>query len=177
MPSLPPCDAHSLCCSRPPAQVAEYIKERDGLAKAPNPDHIFLTDGASVGVRACLNALLRGPHDGVLVPIPQYPLYSASIALYQGSLVPYQLDEARARAPAAPPSGAARPFGVAKGRLPLRAVPPVFGDTACRVGWAPLRKEGVHRQLRPAAARVAYGRLGASRAGAAAHVVARACVF
>lgn len=28
-----------------------------------------------------------------MVPIPQYPLYSASIALYGGQLVPYYLDE------------------------------------------------------------------------------------
>lgn len=58
-------------------------------------------DGASVGVRACLNALIRGPHDGVLVPIPQYPLYSASIALYQGALVGYELVRALLRALAA----------------------------------------------------------------------------
>jgi glutamate--glyoxylate aminotransferase len=47
-----------------------------------------------VGVRSCLNALIRDSRDGVLVPIPQYPLYSASIALYGGSLVPYSLNEA-----------------------------------------------------------------------------------
>jgi glutamate--glyoxylate aminotransferase len=47
-----------------------------------------------VGVRSCLNALIRDARDGVLVPIPQYPLYSASIALYGGSLVPYALNEA-----------------------------------------------------------------------------------
>ena len=74
-------------------EVAAFIKQRDGLAVEPNPDHIFLTDGASVGVRSCLNALIRDKRDGVLVPIPQYPLYSASIALYGGSLVPYSLDE------------------------------------------------------------------------------------
>jgi DNA-binding transcriptional MocR family regulator len=44
--------------------------------------HIFVTDGASVSVRMCLNALIRDSSDGVLVPIPQYPLYSASITLY-----------------------------------------------------------------------------------------------
>jgi len=29
-----------------------------------------------------LNAMIRDSRDGVLVPIPQYPLYSASIQLY-----------------------------------------------------------------------------------------------
>ena len=43
---------------------------------------IFLTDGASVSVRMCLNALIRDERDGILVPVPQYPLYSASIQLY-----------------------------------------------------------------------------------------------
>lgn len=29
----------------------------------------------------------------VLVPVPQYPLYSAAISLFGGSLVPYYLEE------------------------------------------------------------------------------------
>lgn len=29
----------------------------------------------------------------MLVPVPQYPLYSATISLYGGSLVPYYLEE------------------------------------------------------------------------------------
>ena len=28
-----------------------------------------------------LKLVLRGPDDGVMVPIPQYPLYSAALAL------------------------------------------------------------------------------------------------
>ena len=40
-----------------------------------------------------LTALLRSAQDGVLVPIPQYPLYSASIQLHNGTLLPYYLDE------------------------------------------------------------------------------------
>lgn len=37
--------------------------------------------------------MIRGPQDGVLVPIPQYPLYSAAIQLLNGSLVGYYLKE------------------------------------------------------------------------------------
>jgi glutamate--glyoxylate aminotransferase len=33
-------------------------------------------------VRLALNAIIRDSNDGILVPIPQYPLYSASIQLY-----------------------------------------------------------------------------------------------
>jgi glutamate--glyoxylate aminotransferase len=61
-------------------EVADFIQARDGHAADPNS--IFLTDGASVAVRMALNAMIRDNRDGVLVPIPQYPLYSASIQLY-----------------------------------------------------------------------------------------------
>ena len=57
------------------------------------PGNLFLTDGASPGVRMCLNALIRDDRDSILVPVPQYPLYSASIALYNGSFTGYYLDE------------------------------------------------------------------------------------
>jgi len=73
-------------------EIADYIKRRDGVEDV-DPDSIFMTDGASVAVRLGLNTLIRGKRDGILVPIPQYPLYSASIELYGGSLVGYELDE------------------------------------------------------------------------------------
>lgn len=37
-----------------------------------------------MAVRMCLQALIRNSTDGVLVPIPQYPLYSASLQLLGG---------------------------------------------------------------------------------------------
>eukprot|EP00210_Caulerpa_lentillifera_P002693 g2573.t1 len=72
-------------------EVAEFIKNRDG--HDGDAECIFLTDGASVGVRLLLNALIRNQQDCILVPIPQYPLYSASIALYGGNMMGYYLDE------------------------------------------------------------------------------------
>lgn len=47
------------------------------------------------GVRMLLTCLLRGGElrDGLLTPIPQYPLYSASLTLLGGTLVPYHLNE------------------------------------------------------------------------------------
>ncbi|CAI7808692.1 unnamed protein product [Closterium sp. NIES-54] len=73
--------------------VAEGIARRDGYAASA--DDIFLTDGASpaVCVQMILKLLVRSKADGVLCPIPQYPLYSASLALNGGTLVPYYLDE------------------------------------------------------------------------------------
>jgi aspartate/methionine/tyrosine aminotransferase len=74
-------------------EVAQYIQERDG--HAAEVGNIFLTDGASPGVKAMLQLLIRDHTDGILVPIPQYPLYSASITLQGGSLVSYELDESK----------------------------------------------------------------------------------
>ena len=72
--------------------VADFITRRDGIPA--NKDHILLTDGASKGVEAAIVALLRDRHDGIMIPIPQYPLYSAEIALRGGQAIPYYLDEA-----------------------------------------------------------------------------------
>ncbi|KAG1342565.1 alanine aminotransferase 2 [Cocos nucifera] len=72
--------------------IAAGIAARDGFAASA--DDIFLTDGASPAVHMMMQLLIRSEKDGFLCPIPQYPLYSASIALHGGSLVPYYLDEA-----------------------------------------------------------------------------------
>ncbi|MQI71959.1 aminotransferase class I/II-fold pyridoxal phosphate-dependent enzyme, partial [Escherichia coli] len=72
-------------------EVAEFIHRRDGYPS--DPELIYLTDGASKGVMQILNTIIGGQRDGILVPVPQYPLYSATIALLGGSLVPYYLEE------------------------------------------------------------------------------------
>jgi aspartate/methionine/tyrosine aminotransferase len=72
--------------------VADFITRRDGIPA--DKDHILLTDGASKGVEAAIVALLRDRNDGIMIPIPQYPLYSAEIALRGGQAIPYYLDEA-----------------------------------------------------------------------------------
>jgi aspartate/methionine/tyrosine aminotransferase len=71
--------------------VAEFIRERDGLDA--DPESIFLTDGASKGVQGALRVLISSPRDGIMIPIPQYPLYSATITLFEGKQVGYYLDE------------------------------------------------------------------------------------
>ncbi len=71
--------------------IADFITRRDGIPA--DKDHILLTDGASKGVEAAIVALLRDPDDGIMIPIPQYPLYSAEIALRGGRAIPYYLDE------------------------------------------------------------------------------------
>merc|ERR1711872_1021447 len=77
--------------------VAEYITNRDGGIES-DWKNIMLCAGASEGIRACLK-LMTGPGEGkrpgVMIPIPQYPLYSASLAEYNMDQVGYYLDEAR----------------------------------------------------------------------------------
>ncbi|CAN6210809.1 unnamed protein product [Urochloa humidicola] len=73
--------------------VADGISARDGYRS--KPDDIFLTDGASAAVNMMLQILIRSHEDGILCPLPEYPLYSASIILHGGTMVPYNLTEDR----------------------------------------------------------------------------------
>jgi len=72
--------------------VAAFITRRDGIEA--DPEAIYLTDGASKGVQAALRILIGGPEDGIMIPIPQYPLYSATITLFEGRQVNFYMDEA-----------------------------------------------------------------------------------
>jgi aspartate/methionine/tyrosine aminotransferase len=71
--------------------VAEFIRMRDGIPA--RRDTIILTDGASKGAQPVIMALLHSPNVGFMIPIPQYPLYSATIDLYGGKQIGYLLDE------------------------------------------------------------------------------------
>jgi alanine transaminase len=76
--------------------VADYIADRDGYPASW--ENIMLCAGASEGIRACLKLMTNpgeGRRPGVMIPIPQYPLYSASLAEYNMEQVGYYLDEER----------------------------------------------------------------------------------
>lgn len=73
--------------------VAEFIEKRDRIPADMN--RILLTDGASKGVQSALTLILSHENDGVMIPIPQYPLYSATLALYGAKQINYFLDEAK----------------------------------------------------------------------------------
>ncbi|KAH3764649.1 alanine aminotransferase 2 [Pelomyxa schiedti] len=75
--------------------VAKFITERDSCGPC-DPDSIFLSDGASSAVKLMLNLLIKDSRSGVMIPIPQYPLYSAGIAAFGGAQVNYYLDESHA---------------------------------------------------------------------------------
>ena len=72
--------------------VAKGIEARDG-GHLCDPDSLWMTDGASPAVHYLMKMLLRSEKDAILTPIPQYPLYSATIKLYGGTLLPYYLSE------------------------------------------------------------------------------------
>lgn len=71
--------------------IANFINKRDNCET--NKDNIFLSNGASGGIKSALQALLGDSKDTVLAPIPQYPLYSACIQLLGSTLAGYYLDE------------------------------------------------------------------------------------
>ncbi|KAJ7714158.1 alanine aminotransferase [Mycena metata] len=71
--------------------VAAFIEARDGHPSSPAD--LFLTAGASAGVSLLINMLITSPNSGILIPIPQYPLYTAALAQHHGTPVPYYLDE------------------------------------------------------------------------------------
>lgn len=74
--------------------VAKFIERRDGYPA--DPGHIFLSAGASSGVNTLLNVMCLKPESGILIPIPQYPLYTATLAVLNVRCVPYYLEEAKA---------------------------------------------------------------------------------
>ena len=78
--------------------VANFIDKRDNIDYSisdlqANPDNIFLTDGASEGVKGVLELLIADKNDGIMIPIPQYPLYSATIKRCGGTQINYYPDE------------------------------------------------------------------------------------
>lgn len=79
--------------------VARYIDSRDRIEEndgvCSDPDTLFLTNGASEGVRFILEMLIGSENDGIMIPIPQYPLYSAAIRKCGGVQINYYPDEDR----------------------------------------------------------------------------------
>ena len=71
--------------------VCKFLERRDGVPA--EPDNILLSDGASNAIHIVLSAMISSPNDGIMIPIPQYPLYTALIALDGGNEVPYYLRE------------------------------------------------------------------------------------
>ncbi|XP_049906836.1 alanine aminotransferase 2 isoform X2 [Epinephelus moara] len=99
---LQDCGGHSLgsysnsqgvdCIRR---DIADYITHRDEGVPTDWND-IYLTTGASDGIMSILKLLVSGEgtsRTGVMIPIPQYPLYSAAISELEAVHINYYLDE------------------------------------------------------------------------------------
>ena len=72
--------------------VADYIQGRDGGARQ-DIENIFLTSGASEGIKTIMQLATRDSTDGILIPTPQYPLYSATVTAIGGAQIGYSLIE------------------------------------------------------------------------------------
>lgn len=81
------------------AAVARYIDERDGVTAGSgvpaDPESIFLTNGASEAAKFIIEMLIADARDGIMIPTPQYPLYSAALTKCGGVQVNYYPDEER----------------------------------------------------------------------------------
>jgi len=75
--------------------VCKFIEKRDKLNSGTiQASRIFMTDGAGAAVKYILQMLIRpNTSDAIMIPLPQYPLYSAGITLYGGNQVGYYLNE------------------------------------------------------------------------------------
>ncbi|VDK39246.1 unnamed protein product [Taenia asiatica] len=75
--------------------IAAYIEQRDGIPASP--ENIFLATGASEAVKFILGlvATTKGGSQraGVMIPIPQYPLYSATLSEFNNYQIGYYLEE------------------------------------------------------------------------------------
>jgi len=71
--------------------ISEFIEKRDG--QKCDPESIFITNGASDGVKTALELCVADPTDGILIPTPQYPLYSASCTRLGGTALGYEMVE------------------------------------------------------------------------------------
>ncbi|XP_024875963.1 alanine aminotransferase 1-like isoform X3 [Temnothorax curvispinosus] len=75
--------------------VARYIQERDGGIPC-DYHNIILSNGASDGIKSFLrlfNERIDDKPSGVMIPIPQYPLFSATLAEFGLAQIGYYLDE------------------------------------------------------------------------------------
>ncbi|OMH86140.1 putative alanine aminotransferase, mitochondrial [Zancudomyces culisetae] len=71
--------------------VAAFIEKRDGFPS--DFKNIQLTNGASGAVERVLELLVAHDKVGIMIPIPQYPLYSASLTRFGAHAVSYYLQE------------------------------------------------------------------------------------
>lgn len=92
-------DTSSTAVAEPNNNINNEITNVNSYTRIPpcNPDHIFLTNGASSAIHFVLSLIIENSSVGVLIPEPQYPLYSATISLLNGVPIFYPLVEPNER--------------------------------------------------------------------------------
>uniref|UniRef100_A0A915C977 alanine transaminase n=2 Tax=Parascaris TaxID=6254 RepID=A0A915C977_PARUN len=95
------CGGHSVGAYTPSAGIecirkhcAEYITRRDGIPT--DYENIVLSAGTTEGIRNVLKLFVNTESSrkvGIMIPIPQYPLYSATLDEFGLGQVRYYLDE------------------------------------------------------------------------------------
>jgi len=86
------CYSESLGLSIVRKHAAQFMEARDGYPC--DPDNLILTNGASQSVKYVLELFVSDQEkSGALVPIPMYPLYSATISEFGLQQVGYYMNE------------------------------------------------------------------------------------
>ena len=73
------------------SEVKTFLEKRDGTDV--DMESIYLLNGASEGITILVRLLIQNDTDGIMIPTPQYPIYSALVTRFGGYQVPYYLDE------------------------------------------------------------------------------------
>jgi alanine-synthesizing transaminase len=83
------CDSRGLFPAR--KAIMQYCQQKD--IAGVDVEDIFVSNGASEAIQMAMQALLDG-NDEILIPSPDYPLWTASVNLSGGKAVHYLCDEA-----------------------------------------------------------------------------------
>ncbi len=71
-----------------PAREAVVMQQQDRGVMDVTAEDVFIGNGVSELIMMCMRALIN-PGDEVLVPSPDYPLWTASVVIHGGKAVPY----------------------------------------------------------------------------------------
>jgi aspartate/methionine/tyrosine aminotransferase len=84
------CDSQGLQYVR--ETISRFISRRDETSE-PDIENIWLDNGASSLIHTSLSCLIEYPSDGIMIPIPEFPLYTAMITKLGGTPVKYYIEE------------------------------------------------------------------------------------
>ncbi|MFW5698453.1 MAG: aminotransferase class I/II-fold pyridoxal phosphate-dependent enzyme [Planctomycetota bacterium] len=96
--NLPGADAYCHQKGIFPAREAVVMQQQDRGVLDADAEHVFMGNGVSEMILMTMRALIN-PGDEVLVPAPDYPLWTASVVLHGGKAVHYACDPQRAWQP------------------------------------------------------------------------------